>query len=67
MGRPKGSQVGVSPYGANEADKFRARMAAEAQAIFEHVLHRQRWTVIDRDRLAERLGRLVDREIERKS
>lgn len=41
----------------------RARMEARAEAILEKVLKRQRWTVPDRDRIADYLERVVNEEM----
>ena len=49
----------------NEHEKQRERMIPRAEHILEKIMHRQRWAAEDRDRLAEYLKSVANREIGR--
>lgn len=49
----------------NEQDRQRDRMVTRAEHIIEKIMHRRRWTAVDRDRLVDYLQTVANKEISR--
>lgn len=47
----------------NDQESQRERMVPRAEHILEKILHRQRWSAEDRDRLVDYLQTVVNNEI----